>query len=163
MNATAALITLQFLITMLFVPFNVGARGHASLARNRIEIDLNLFRLPIARLRVKKKDRSFALYINGKQPKGKAISPKQALSALKQYKLEGVKASGNLLALVGTEDAKNSAMLTAALTCIAQPLLKQCKIYTSKPADALEIDGRIRMKINLYQLIAILLAAVSAK
>lgn len=161
MNATVALIILQFLITMLFYPLRVGAKGHVSLARDRIEFDLSLFRFSIVRLRIRKTDGAFEVRINGKSPKGdKKASVRQVSNVLKQYKIEGIRARGNLLALIGADDAKNSAIAYAVLTSVLQPLIQNVKVYTAQPADAFEIDGRVRVKINLLQIAGLISASL---
>lgn len=162
MNAAIALVVIQFLITMMFYPLRIGAKGHASLARDRMELDLTLFRLPVARVRIKKSDNKFVLQLNGKTPdKNKKVSVKQMTNVLKQYKVEGIRAKGNLLALISADDAKNTAIAYAVLIGIVKPLLNTFRIYTAQPSDTLEIDGSVRVKINMLQIIGLLAAGLS--
>ena len=105
MGTYIALTILQFLITMLFFPIRIGAKGHASLARDRVELDLTLFKLLVARVRIKREMGIFNLYVNGDKPEtsGK-LKLKRAVGMIKQCRIEGVRVKGNLHALVGADD-----------------------------------------------------------
>jgi len=158
---TLALIALQFLITMLFYPIRIGANGHISLARDKVDVDLKVFRLTVARVRIKREKGLFRLLINGKPVKSEGkISPKRMLNITKQYKIEGIKARGNLLAMIGTQDAKNTAMLYAGLVGILQPLVTNLKVFSASPSDTLEIDGRLKIKINIVQIANLVFAGL---
>ena len=158
---TTALIVLEFFIAFLFYPLRVGAKGHASLAHDRIALDFTVFKLPVARLRIKKEEHKFSLLVNGKVPKSNTkISAASAINAVKQYRIEGIHAKGNLLALISAADAKNTAMAYALAVGALKPLVQNVQIFTAEPSDTLEIDGRIRLKINVVQIVGLLVAAI---
>ena len=160
-NYTAALIVLEFFIAFLFYPLRIGAKGHASLAHDKLELDLIVFRLSVARLRVKKEENKFSLQINGKAPKSNVkISASGAISAIKQYKIEGIRAKGSLLAMISADDAKNTAMAYALAVGALKPLVQNVQIFTAEPSDTLEIDGRVKLKINIMQIVGLLVAAM---
>ena len=157
---TTVLLILQFVIAMLFYPLRVGANGHASLANDKIEVDVRLLGLTVAKVRVKKTDGVFKVQINGKIPDNNdnVNLPGKVISAIKSYKIEGIKAKGNLLALIATKDAKNTAMLYAALCGALAPLATGLRIFTAKPSDTFEIDGRVKIKITILQMINMIIA-----
>ena len=161
MGMSVALTILQFIITMLFLPIRVGAKGHASLTRDRVEIDLMFFRLSVARIRIKREKGIFNLYVNGDKPevKGK-IKLKRAVGVLKQCKIEGVKIKGNLLALVGADDARNTAMMCAAIMGVLQPMLESINVHASQATDVLELDGKVIIRLSLLQLGSLITAGL---
>ena len=162
-NYGVALIVLEFVIAMLFYPLRIRVKGHASLAHDKLELDLTVFRLSVARLRVRKQNGAFTLLINGKTPKlkgSKGLSLSKAANAVRQYRLEGIKARGSLLALIGTEDARDTAMAYAIVIGVLKPIVDNLRIYTAQPSDTLEIDGRARLKINLVQIASLIAAAI---
>lgn len=152
------LVTVQFLLTMLLFPLKIGALGHISLAYDKVDANITLFGFAVARLRIKREDGRFNLYVNGKavKPKNK-ISISQVKNVVERYRLEGLKVRGNVLALIGAQDAKNTAILCAALYGILSPLLNG-SVYTAGPADTLEIDGRLKLKISILQVISLIVA-----
>ena len=161
MGAPIALTILQFLITMLFFPLKFGAKGHASLARDRVELNLSLFGIAIVRLRIKRENGEFCMYINGEKKKPKKnVDFGKAVGVVRQFKVQNVRLSGNLLALIGADDAKNSAMLCAAITCVLQPLFDSLRVYTARPSDALELDGKVTVHMNVLQLGSIIAAGL---
>lgn len=146
---------------MLFFPLKFGAKGHASLARDRAEVNLSVFGFSIVRLRIKRENGTFCMYINGEKKKPKKNRDLgKAVGVIKQFKVQNVKLSGNLLALIGADDAKNSAMLSAAVTCVLQPLFDSLRVYTARPSDALELDGKVTVHMNLIQLGSIIATAL---
>ena len=161
MGMSVALTILQFLITMLFFPIRIGAKGHASLARDRVELDLTLFKLPVARVRIKREKGIFNLYVNGDKPKtGGKLKLKRAVGVMRQCKIEGIKIRGNLLALVGADDARNTAIMCAAITGVLQPMLESINVHAAKATDVLELDGKISVRLSLLQLGALIAAGL---
>ncbi|MCM1305699.1 MAG: hypothetical protein NC037_05225 [Bacteroides sp.] len=155
------LVAVQLLIAMLFYPLRIGAYGHVSLARDKIDLNVTVLGLSIARLRVKRESGRFKLLVNGKPFKtDKKISVGQLKSIGRQYKIEGLKLRGSLLALIGTQDAKNTAMLCALANAIAQPLSQGFNAYTAITSDTFEIDGRVNIKINLLQIASLAFAGL---
>lgn len=153
MGMTIVLTVVQFVITMLFFPIRIGAKGHASLARDRAELDLTVFRLPIARVRIKREKGIFNLYVNGDKTEMKGrLKLKRAIRMLKQCKIEDISINGNLLALVGTDDAKNTALMSASIIGVLQPLFSTLNVYTAQGTEALELDGKVRVELSLLQL-----------
>lgn len=161
MGLTLFLFAVQFLIVMLFYPIRIGAKGHVSLARDKINLDLSLFGVSLARVRVKKEEGLFRAFVNGKRFKPtKKVSAKQIGGVIGQYKLEGIKAKGNLFALIGAQDAMTTAMLYAGISGLLQPLSSSLKVFKAKPSDTLEIDGRVKIKINILQIIDLISAGM---
>lgn len=158
---SVALTVLQILITMLFLPLQIGAKGHASLARDRVELDLTLFRLPVARVRIKRENGIFNVYVNGNETemKGK-FKLGRAVNVIKQCKVEGLRIRGDLLALVGAEDAKNTALMCAAVQCALRPIFGEMSVYAARPTDVLELDGNVKVRITVLQLGALLAAGL---
>ena len=155
------LLAVQFLIAMLFYPMRIGALGHVSLARDKIDLNVTIFGLSVARVRVKCEGGVFKLFVNGKpfKPK-KRLSTNQIKSINEQYKIEGLRLRGNLLALVGTQDAKNTAILCASIYGIAKPIVHDFNVYTAVSSDAFEIDGRLKIKINILQMASLIFAGI---
>ena len=155
------LVAVQLLIVMLFYPLKIGAAGHVSLARDKIDLNVNVLGLSVVKVRVKLEDGKFKLLVNGKpfKPK-KKLTFKQIKSVGEQYKIEGLKLRGNLLVLVGTQDAKSTAMLCAGIYGIANPIIRGCNIYTSAASDTFEIDGRVKIKINVLQILSLAFAGI---
>lgn len=152
------LVTVQFLLTMLLYPIKIGAMGHISLAYDKIDANVTLFGFAVARLRIKREDGRFNMYVNGKMAKPKnKITMSQVKNVAERYRLEGLKVRGNVLALIGTQDARTTAMLCAGLHGILGPLLNG-SVYTAAPADTLEIDGRLKLKISILQAISLIVA-----
>jgi len=146
---------------MLFFPFTVKAKGHVSLNRNRIQLDVRAFGIAFVKLRILRENSGFATYINGaKQKKPKKDGMKRALSALKQYKFEHIKMAGNVNALIGAQDARDSAMICAAVNGILAPISSHLRVYASGAGENFELDGNVRLKINLYQIAALLFEAL---
>ena len=111
------LVAVQVLVTMLFYPLRIGANGHISLARDKIDLNVTVLGLPVTKLRIKRERGLFSLQINGKQLKsGNKLSLSKLRNIAEQYKIEGLRMRGNILALVGTQDAKTTAMLCAGLS-----------------------------------------------
>ena len=54
----------------------------------------------------------------------------------------------------------NSAMLCAAITCVLQPLFDSLRVYTARPSDALELDGKVTVHMNVLQLGSIIVAGL---
>lgn len=161
MGTSVALTILQFVITMLFFPIRVGAKGHASLARDRVELDLTLFKLLVARIRIKREKGIFNLYINGDKPETSGrLKLKKAVGVIKQCRIEGVRIKGNLLALIGTDNARNTAIMCALVNGVLEPLLESISVHSAKATDVLEIDGRISVRLSLLQLGALIAAGL---
>lgn len=158
---TVALLIFQFALTMLFYPLRVGANGHVSLAHDKIDVNLRLFGLAVAKVRIKQADSKYELTVNGKplKPK-KKVSAKSVISVIERYRIEQIKIKGNLLALVGTNDARTTALLCAGIMGALRPLIKNLNIYTAEPSDTLEVDGRLRIKITVLQLINLIVAGL---
>ena len=155
------LVAMQFLIAMLFYPLKIGAYGHVSLARDKVDLNLTVLGLSVARVRIKREDGRFKLLINGKPFKPtKKMSVKQIKSVKEQYKIEGLRFSGNLLALIGAQDAKNTAMICAGMCAIAKPLMRNFNVYTAASSDTFEIDGRLKIKINVLQIASLIFAGM---
>ena len=156
------LVGVQLFVLTLFYPLRIGALGHVSLAHDKIDINVTVFGLSVVKLRIKREDGAFRLLINGKplKPPKKKPSIKQIKSIGKQYKLEGVRLSGNLLALVGTQDARRTAMLCAGIYGVASPIIRSCNIYTATASDTFEIDGRLKIKINALQILSLIFAGL---
>ena len=155
------LVAVQFFIAMLFYPLKIGALGHVSLVRDKIDLNVTVLGLSVAKVRIKREDGVFRLLINGKpfKPK-KKVSPKQIVEIGKQYKIEGLRLRGNLLALIGTQDARRTAMLCAGIYGIANPILQGCSVYTATASDTFEIDGRVKIKINFLQIASLAFAGL---
>ncbi len=155
------LVVVQVLVTMLFYPLRIGANGHISLARDKIDLNVTVLGLPVTKLRIKRERGLFSLQINGKQLKsGKKLSLSKLRNIAEQYKIEGLRMRGNILALVGTQDAKTTAMLCAGLSGALQPLIRNLKVFTAQPSDTLEIDGRLKIKINVLQILNMIFAGL---
>lgn len=155
------LVVVQVLVTMLFYPLRIGANGHISLARDKIDLNVTVLGLSVTKLRIKRERGLFSLQINGKQLKsGKKLSLSKLRNIAEQYKIEGLRMRGNILALVGTQDAKTTAMLCAGLSGVLQPLVSNLKVFTAQPSDTLEIDGRLKIKINVLQILNMIFAGL---
>ncbi len=155
------LVVVQVLVTMLFYPLRIGANGHISLARDKIDLNVTVLGLPVTKLRIKRERGLFSLQITGKQLKsGKKLSLNKLRNIAEQYKIEGLRMRGNILALVGTQDAKTTAMLCAGLSGALQPLISNLKVFTAQPSDTLEIDGRLKIKINVLQILNMIFAGL---
>lgn len=155
------LVTVQLLIAMLFCPLKISAAGHVSLARDKIDLNVAVLGLSVAKVRVKRENGKFILLVNGKQFKPKKkLSLNQIKSIVKQYKIEGLKLRGNLLALVGTQDAKNTALMCAGIYGMLTPIMQDLSVYTSSVSDTFEIDGRVKIKINVLQIVSLAVAGV---
>lgn len=161
-GVTAFLLIIQFLITLMFYPLKVGANGHVSLAHDKIELDVRLFRLTVVRLRIKREKGVFKLLLNGKRIKGEKNkkSGSRFANVIERYRIEGLKLKGNLLALIGAQDAKITSMLCAAIGGVLSPVLDGLQIYTATPSDTLEIDGRVKLKINILQILGLVSAGL---
>lgn len=164
-GALSFLVAVEFVLTMLLYPLRIGAFGHVSLAHDKLDINVTMIGITVARIRVKREDGIFKLYVNGKRvkPNKGKISAKQITDVVRKYRLEGMKLRGNLLALVGTGDAMTTALLCAGLNGVLKPILSSVGIYTATPSDTLEIDGRLKTKMTFIQAIGLIVAGLKAK
>lgn len=158
------MVAVEFVLTMLLYPLRIGAFGHVSLAHDKLDVNVTMIGITVAKVRVKRENGVFILYVNGKRVKTKGkITLAQVKSVADRYRLEGIKLRGNLLALVGTGDAMSTAMLCAGLNGVLKPILSSVGIYTATPSDTLEIDGRLKIKMTFVQIVELIVAGLKAK
>lgn len=149
MAVQIALICLEAVITMMFLPMRIGLTGHVSLARRRAELDVKLFALRLVRVRLFVKNGRFRCTLNGKKFKKPSNDPKKAIKMADKFLCSDIRRGGVAALRIGLDEAMMSAATGAMLQVLLLPLAKG-GVYMSEE-DSFELDVSINMRINLLQ------------
>lgn len=150
MGLEIALICIQVLILVAFMPVKIRMDGHISLARLSLEVDVKVFAARVVRIRLKRAEDGFKLTLNGKKPPKGKLDVQKLLALPTEFARSDILLEGRMVARVGAEDAMTAALAGGCILAICAPIVKERRVFITS-SDSFEMDVWIRTKINLLQ------------
>lgn len=153
-----ALIIVQIVLAVMFLPIRVVFQGYFALSSLSGGVDVKLFALRVVRLRLNVVDGKFELRINDKPTNYANIkqNPRIFKNVLTYLGGDNLLVHGNMLAVFGGDESKNGAIICGIAEVIANTIktkLKKAKAKFFADFDGLraDIDFAFNTKINFVQ------------
>ena len=151
MGIEIALICIQVLILIAFMPIKIRLDGHISLAHMSLEADVKAFSARVVRLRLKRANGEFKFTLNGKKPPKRRFDADKLRSLPTEIANSAVLIRGRMVAKIGARDAMTAAMAGGLIAALCATAIKESRVFIAS-SDSFEMDVGIRTKINLLQI-----------
>lgn len=153
-----ALVIVQVVLLVLFAPIKVGAIGYFCLERENCMVDLKIFALTVAKIRIARENGVFVLKINEKSVdlKQSAKSKKHVLKAIKYISSGNLAASGDVLAVLGDVEAKTLALISGAAMAICGALKTHLCVYNDFEHERADAQLSFKTRISIFQALEML-------
>lgn len=154
---TVAMVCLGIEVVLLLVlaPISIKVKAHFSLSRKSCQADISVIGAKIVRLRAKATENNIKVFVNGKEKhqKGDGIAIQNIVKTLNLFKVEHIRVVASIVALIGMDEAKNSAMICAMLCGIGG-----IRAYSDTNSERCDIDLSLKAKVNILQTIKLILS-----
>lgn len=154
----ASVLAIEMFALILFAPLGISVKSHLSLKRQTCFADIRLFGMSVIRVVLRLTGDKPVLQVNGKsRPLQKKQGGNEKIARLKTlFKSEQIAIASQAFALIGFEDAKDS-----AIACAVLGMLSNLFAYPSLDGDKFEVDFGAKTRVNLLQIAKILKIVIS--
>lgn len=156
MTVAIVCIAIEVVLIIAFAPLPIRVKAHFSLSRKSCQADISVVGAKVVRLRAQATENSIKLLVNGKekQPKDNNIAMQNVIRTVNIIKVEGIRIVPSVIALIGIDEAKNSAML-CALLCGIQGITA----YPCINGERFDADISLKTKLNVFQALRLMVSA----
>lgn len=154
MRVQIALIVIEVLLTMLFMPIKIRVKGYFCLERQVFIADFKVFFANVFRLRVEKHDGKLRVVVNKKQielKNDKLTNTKMLKRIAAAIKSGDLRIKSEILAIVGAFDAMQSAVVVGAIEVVLGILGAKKKIYGDYAEERADVQFGAGLQINAVQ------------
>ena len=159
MGLIIAFIVVEIALIMFFAPIKVGIKGYFSLSKTCAGVDLTLYNLTLIRIRIFDEGGEIGLKVNDKgidvnklrDKTTYAKQPKIVLKLFKSLRNGEIIINGNILAVLGDNDPKNSAIIFGIVSGILAMAGIKASIYSDFDKQRADADFVFGTNISLIQ------------
>lgn len=156
MTVTMVCLGIEVILLLMFAPISIKVKAHFSLSRKSCQVDISVIGAKIVRVRAKATENDVKLLVNGKEkyPKEDRVALQNIIRSVRVIKVDNIRIKPSVVALIGIDEAKNSAIL-CALLCGIQGI----NAYPCVNGERFDADIAIKTKINILQAIRLMACA----
>ncbi len=154
-----ALLVVEILLLAIFAPIKVGAIAYFCLERGIFLADIKIFHLTVTKIRAKLKDGKIVLVVNNKRmPLNRSDKQNKNIGGVAKYLLAGnLKFKGDILAVLGGENAMNASLLAGAICVIGAVFGQNSHVYSGFSAKRTDTQIVVNTKISIFQTLKMML------
>lgn len=155
MTVAIVCLGIEVVLLLVFAPIPIKVKAHFSLARKSCQADVRIVGMNAIRIRANILENSARVLVNGKEkhPNGENNAIQQARTIANVLKVEHIRIIPNVIALIGMDEAKNSAMICAMLCGIGG-----IRAYPDINCERCDIDMSMKTKMNILQAFRLMLS-----
>ncbi len=156
MTVAIVCVAIEVALLIVFAPLPIKVKAHLSLSRKSCQADISVIGAKIVRVRANLLENGVKVLVNGKvkPTTGDSGSMQNFVKAMNVIKVEHIRIMPSIVALIGIDEAKNSAML-CALLCGIQGI----NAYPSINGARFDADISLKAKLNILQALRLFASA----
>lgn len=155
---TVAMVCLgvEVILLLVFAPISIKVKAHFSLSRKSCQAVVRIVGINMIRVRASIYGDKAKVLVNGKEKQQSSDSNtiQRVQSVANALKIEGIRVVPSVIALIGMDEAKNSAMICAMLCGISG-----IRAYPDTNCERCDIDVSLKAKVNIMQTVRLILSA----